>query len=50
MNAYITHKDTVIRLRSGRFDVHVGDHAPTSSSPRSRISSRPRPSSTQAVS
>jgi hypothetical protein len=28
MTGYITHKDVVIRLRSGLYDVHVGDHAP----------------------
>jgi hypothetical protein len=28
MTGYITFKDVVIRLRSGLWDVHVGDHAP----------------------
>jgi len=28
MTGYITHKNVTIRLRSGLYDVHVGDHAP----------------------
>ena len=28
MTGYITHKNVTIRLRSGLWDVHVGDHTP----------------------